>query len=151
MAREPWYGSWSSRCVVPDGSERHGTLEHPANRQRLIAALVTGERTRTELASEYGVTQQAVSAFAARHSVRIAQMAEEHAYQWASRQAGQLQALDRLMADVIAVARWDGEVATKLRSMQVVMRQVADELEQRPDRILITQGGVPTIPANAVP
>lgn len=124
---------------MPDGSERHGTLEHPANRQRLIQSLVEGDQTMTELAAEHGVTYQAVQQFALRHVDRIRQMSEEHAYGWAKMRADQLAGLDRVMIDVLSRTRWDGDTAHQLRTVQEGMRQVADDLERCPDRISLAR------------
>lgn len=93
----------------------------------------------TELAVDYGVTQQAVSAFAARHADRISQMSEEHAYQWAKMRADQLASLDRVMVDVLSRTGWDNDTARQLRAVQAGLRQVADDLERCPDHIAVAR------------
>lgn len=142
-------------------AENQGALEHPARRQKLIRALATAEHSQRELAQRYGVTQQAVSLFAARHAERIAQVAEklddEFAGLWVANKGNRLAVLEHqvdevldIMSDPDRAARSGVQAAEMMRVVQTGLKQIAEELGQLPGRVSVTHSGSLSVQLNGV-
>lgn len=138
-----------------------GALERGHVRQRLIRELATGEHTQAELGRRHGVSRQAVSAFAAKHAERIADVAsrldDEFAGLWiASKTAriaeleAQVDRLTELLTDPEVAARANVGVAEVERTIQSAIRNVSEELGQLPARVQVQHSGSLDVRLNGV-
>jgi len=138
-----------------------GKLEHPANRQRLIRDLAAAEHSQSELALRYGVSQQGISLFAARHAERIATVAgkldDEFAGLWVAQKANRLAVLEHQVDEVLDVmsdpekaAKAGVQAAEMMRVVQTGLKQIAEELGQLPGRVSVTHSGSLTVQLNGV-
>lgn len=138
-----------------------GDLERGHVRARLIRDLATGDHSQVELARRYGVKQPSVSAFAARHAERIADVAEkldnEFAALWAADKFNrcaeyQQDAEDvaRMLADPELAAKAGVQYAEMVRVRQTALRAIADELGQIPARLQVQHSGSLSVEVNGV-
>jgi predicted transcriptional regulator len=119
-------------------------LETPWTRRQLITELALSDKTQTRLAEEYGVTQQSVSDFAARHANEI-QVVREHTEDEfaglalavkANRLATYEDIVRRLTVQLNEADAIDEKTAASLAK---ILRNVAEELGHLPNRV--TLGG----------
>src|SRR6188508_2784550 len=136
-------------------------LEKPWTRRQLIVQLATSGKTQIQLAEEYGVTQPAISLFAARHRQTIEQVRADQENEFAGiaiaekavRLATYLDMLEKALSPVPKVNA-KGEIMyglpdedgvrhpimeVDLAVAQKIQRNVAEELGHLPNRV--TLGG----------
>ena len=132
-------------------------LEHPLTRRMLQQDLAHSGKSQTQLAEKYGVTQQSISEFAARHRATIAQIIEDSANEFAGLAIANKQArlevyrelIDACLKPVPKVAGKDasfvrdenGNVVYEIDAAVAgkLLRNVAEELGHLPNRV--TLGG----------
>lgn len=135
-----------------------GALERAHIRGQLIRHLAAGGKTKTQLGKQYGVTHQAISAFASRHAVEISQvharlqdkLDDEFAHLWAADKVNRIATLQDqveqvadLMADPERAANAGVQAAEMYRTAQTALRGIAEELGQLPQRSTVQhEGGV---------
>lgn len=143
-------------------------LERLGVRRKLQRELADGSLTQEALGAKYGVTQQAVSAFAKRHAETIQAMREDAENEFAglllAKKANRLAALEELYhkaleptpkvtpAGKVVIAEYDAdgkpvyvqEIDGRLAAQ--VIKQTAEELGQLPNRV--TLGGEVGIKTN---
>lgn len=116
--------------------------------------LADGKESQAILGMKYGVSQQAVSDFAARHELEITAMREaaEDAYagMWIAdkraRMAVYMEGAERvqeLLQDVGNGARSNKEASELIRTQQAGLRAVAEELGDLPQRVRVEGGDTP--------
>lgn len=132
-------------------------LETPWNRRALMVQLAKGAKTQTQLAGEYGVIQQSISAFAKRHADEIQAIIDNGLDEMTgialakkeARLATYQELINRLSAGTPKVAGKDGRVVKDPETGEVVyeidagqinkaLRSMAEELGQLPARVVIT-------------
>lgn len=126
--------------VVRPGRETHGIK--PWLRYGLCKDLAVGEKTRTQLGKEHGVTQQAVSKFAKANAARIADIRdhldEEFAGIWL---ADKSKRIASYTADFELSATGDrAGHFEQIRTRNDIRRHVAEELGQMPARGVTVAG-----------
>ncbi len=130
-------------------------LEHPLTRRIVQEMLAHGGHTQQEIGDKYGVTQQSVSEFAARHRETIQQIRDNAADEFAglaiARKAARLEAyqelLDACMQPVPKVAGKDADFVRDEEGNVVyeidagvagrLLRNVAEELGHLPNRVTV--------------
>ena len=129
-----------------------GALEHPPTRLALIRELATQAAKQTELAEKYGVTPQAVSAFAERHRLRIDEVRRDVNNEFAgiayAKLANRVEMLDglveygmTLLDDPDRQAKLSVGTAEILGQVRAAAHEIAEQLGQLPARGLKMEGG----------
>lgn len=132
--------------------QNHGVLEKPYNRLALIRELAVGDQKQTDLAKKYGVTPQAVSAFADRHRLRIEAVRRDVenefagiAYANLSNRVEMLNGLVEyatgLLEDPERQARLSVGTAEILGQVRATAHEIAEQLGQLPARGVRHEGG----------
>lgn len=144
-------------------------------RAQLIRHLAAGEDSHRELAKRFDVSQQAISAFAKRHCVRIADVAvridDQFAALWAADKVNRIAEYQQQIEDIAAllepqtadeIARSDAEfdkarhagvnvsTAELMRVQAQALRAIADELGQIPARMQVEHSGSLQVQLNGV-
>lgn len=140
------------------GRPRVEVLEHPLTRRVLQQDLAHGGMSQTKLAEKYGVSQSSISEFAARHAATIQQIRDDAANEFAglaiAKKAARLEVyrelLDKAMQPIPKVAGKDadyvrdedGNVVYEIDAgvAAKVLRQVAEELGELPNRVTLSGG-----------
>jgi len=120
-------------------------LERGHVRWKLIHELARGEKTRTALAKEYGVTQSAITQFADRHRTRIdevrADIENEFAGLWI---ADKRRRIEEYAAEIDLIEEVRAGTVRNMRDVELsklkaaILRAVADELGQIPARMNVS-------------
>jgi Trp operon repressor len=132
---------------------KRGVLEHPSVRVDLIRELAEGKATHGELAEKYGVARQSIDEFAQRHALRIAEVrqnaADEYAGIWIADKRKRVEELRshvdycrELLDDPDRQARVNVGTAEILRAAQSALHAASEELGQLPARGVKHEGGV---------
>lgn len=113
--------------------------QRPWERRQLCRELATGEMSGAALGKKYGVTRQAISAFAKRHAREVddikAQLDDEFAGLWIADKAARIATYQ---ADI--EQSLDGDYAghyEQVRTRHAAMRAVSEELGQLPPRATV--------------
>ena len=114
--------------------------QKPWERRQLCRELATGEHTHAVLGKRYGVTRQAITAFAKRYAREIdaikADLDNEFAGLWIAQKAARIAAYQ---ADLEASeAGGYGSHFEQIRTRTQILKSVAEELGQLPPRATIT-------------
>ena len=142
---------------MPPGRRNPDPLETPWNRRALMVQLARGNKTQAQLAGEYGVVQQSVSDFKARHIDEIQAIIDNGLDEMTgialakkeARLATYQELIERLSPGTPKVAGKDGvqvrdpetgEPIYEIDAGQInkALRSMAEELGQLPARVVIT-------------
>lgn len=126
-----------------------GALERGYVRANLIRALAAGEKTQSQLAELYGVTQQSISEFAQRHKLTIehtrANLDDEYAHLWIAQKGNRIAEYEKHVDTISQIldegARSSVPTSEMLRTAQAALKAVAEELGQLPNRQQIQHSG----------
>jgi hypothetical protein len=144
-----------------------GALETGWRKFQLIRLLAEGEITRAKMAKQYGVSSRAITDFARRHAVDIAEakrfIQDELAALWVSKKANRVaeyqQMIDDLGAELDCKLRPGGEYVPPeeriglrdrdlrdvIKTRATLLRDVAEQLGQLPQRSNDTNDSVSLI------
>lgn len=134
---DPMQGSQASQEIVPAATSRpvarKGALELGWKKHRLIREIALGEKTGKELADQYGVSQNSMSAFKKRYAVEIEEvrnnLADEYAGVWVA------QKLDRIRQYQEAAEKMASGASPRNQEVLVsILKAVAEELGDLPAR-----------------
>ena len=127
----------------PDGSALHRIPRHKY--VELKKALATGEVTRASLARRYGVSRASISEFAKRHAYEIDQLRQqlddEYAGLWIASKANRLAAYQGEY-DASLGNEFYSDHYEHVKARAAILKAVAEELGQLPNKSQLTIGGV---------
>lgn len=137
------YGREQEDTADPEGSNNTEQQVPGYRVQELCRELASGEVTRANLARKYGVNRSSITRFARRHRGRIEEIRrnldDEFAATWI---ASKTRRIEALQADYEASA---GSYYTvhyeHIKARTAILRAVAEELGQIPNKSSVTIGG----------
>ncbi len=108
-------------------------LEIPWTRRELQELLARGQKTQAELAERYGVSQPAISKFKTRHQATIDRILEDHMNSFADIELSEKVSRIETYQELAQIALEAGE----LKTVAHMLRSVAEELGQLPNRVTV--------------